>query len=31
MTIEDENDYQNSENCWICNEKITENKDKIKG
>ena len=26
MTIEDENNYQNSKDCWICNQKI--NKDK---
>ena len=26
MTIEDENNYQNSEDCWICNEKIIEDK-----
>ena len=26
MTTEDENDYQNSEYCWICNEKIIEDK-----
>ena len=30
MTIEDENNYQNSEDCWICNEKITEDKDKVR-
>ena len=24
MAIEDENNYQNSEDCWICNEKIIE-------
>ena len=30
MTIEDENNYQNSQDCWICNEKITKNKDKVK-
>ena len=26
MTIEDENNHQNSEDCWICNEKIIEDK-----
>ena len=26
MTIEDEDDYQNSQNCWICDEKIINNK-----
>ena len=26
MTIEDEHNYQNSDNCWICNEKIIEDK-----
>ena len=26
MTIEDENNYQNSECCWICNEKIIKDK-----
>ena len=30
MTIEDENNYQNSNDCWICNEKITKNKDKVR-
>ena len=28
MTTEDWNNYQNSQNCWICNEKII--KDKIR-
>ena len=28
MTIEDENNYQNSEYCWICNEKIDDKKGK---
>ena len=28
MTIEDEDNYQNSQNCWICDEKIINNKDK---
>ena len=28
MTIEDENNYQNSNNCWICNEKL--DKDKVR-
>ena len=31
MTIEDENNYQNSKDCGICNEKITKSKDKIRG
>ena len=26
MTIEDEDNYQNSQNCWICNEKIDDKK-----
>ena len=26
MTIENENNYQNSERCWICNEKIIKDK-----
>ena len=30
MTIEDENNYQNSQNFWICNEKIINNKDKVR-
>ena len=30
MTIEDENNYQNSQDWWICNEKITEYKDKLR-
>ena len=28
MTIEDENNYQNSNDCWICNEKL--DKDKVR-
>ena len=28
MTIEDENNYQNSHDCWICNEKL--DKDKVR-
>ena len=28
MTIEDENNYKNSQDCWICNEKI--DKDKVR-
>ena len=28
MTIEDENNYENSKYCWICNEKI--DKDKVR-
>ena len=30
ITIEDENNYQNSQDCWICNEKINEDKDKVR-
>ena len=30
MIIEDENNYQNSNDCWICNEKIIKNKDKVR-
>ena len=30
MTIKDENNYQNSQNCWICNEKINKDKDKVR-
>ena len=30
MTIEDEENYQNSQNCWICDQKITNNKDKVR-
>ena len=26
MTIEDENNYQNSQDCWICNEKLDDKK-----
>ena len=26
MTTEDKNNYQNSLNCWICNEKIIKDK-----
>ena len=26
MTIENENNYQNSQDCWICNEKLDKNK-----
>ena len=26
MTTEDENNYQNSQNCWICNEKLDTDK-----
>ena len=28
MSIEDENNYQKSTDCWICNEKVIKNKDK---
>ena len=28
MTNEDEKRYQNSQICWICNEKINKDKDK---
>ena len=30
MIIKDENNYQNSNDCWICNEKIIKNKDKVR-
>ena len=30
MTIEDEENHQNSQNCWICNQKIINNKDKVR-
>ena len=30
MTIEDEDNYQNSQYCWICNEKINKDKDKVR-
>ena len=30
MTIEDEDNYQNSQDCWTCNEKIVKNKDKVR-
>ena len=30
MSIEDENNYQNSNDCQICNEKIIKNKDKVR-
>ena len=30
MTIEDEDNYQNSQNCWICDEKMINNKDKAR-
>ena len=30
MTIEDEDNYQNSQDCWICNEKINKDKDKVR-
>ena len=26
LTIEDENNYQNSQDCWICNEKLDNKK-----
>ena len=28
MAKEDEENYQNLQNCWICDEKIINNKDK---
>ena len=28
MTIDDEERYQNSQICWICNEKMNKDKDK---
>ena len=30
MTIEKENNYQNSQNCWICYQKIIKDKDKAR-
>ena len=30
MTIEDEENYQNSQNCWIYDQKIINNKDKVR-
>ena len=30
MTIEDEDNYQISQDCWTCNEKIIKNKDKVR-
>ena len=30
MTIEDEENYQNLQNCWICDQKIINNKDKVR-
>ena len=30
MTIEDEDNYQNSQYCWICNKKINKDKDKVR-
>ena len=30
MTIEDEENYQNSIDCWICNGNIIKNKDKVR-
>ena len=30
MTIEDEENYQNSQNCWIHDQKVINNKDKIR-
>ena len=30
MTIEDEDNYQNSQSCWICDTKIINNKDKAR-
>ena len=30
MTTENENNYQNSQNCWICDQKIINNKDKVR-
>ena len=31
MTIEDENNYQNSQNCWTCNEKLDKDHCHITG
>ena len=30
MTTEDKNNYENSENCWICSEKINNDKNKVR-
>ena len=30
MIIEHEENYQNPQNCWICDQKITNNKDKVR-
>ena len=30
MTREDGENYQNSQDCWICNKKIIKNKDKVR-
>ena len=30
MTIEDEDNYQNSQDCWIYNQKVINNKDKTR-
>ena len=30
MTTEDEENYQNSQNCWICDQIIFNNKDKVR-
>ena len=30
MTIENEDDYQNSKDFWICNQKINKDKDKVR-
>ena len=30
MITENENNYQNSEICWICYQKIINNKDKVR-
>ena len=30
MTIANENNYQNSNNCWICNEEIIKNNEKVR-
>ena len=30
LAIEDENNYQNSQECWICDQKIINNKDKVR-
>ena len=30
MTVEGEDNYQNSQDCWICNQNINKDKDKVR-